>query len=903
MGKIMEFSVSLSMLTSGNFNSAVPAAVGNIQKLSQQVQNLQRVSGNITGFQKQTQKLEVLRQKLSQAQAKVKDFQARRRQGEIIDPKAFTRANEEAARLQKLVQENSRTLGKFRDELKAAEVDTKDLAGAQSKLQLQTERAKAAQDRLNAAQNRYTQLREQFSWSNIRSDVMKSAAIIAAFKQPVTVAMNFDQAMAQVRAVKTMTSEEFGKLETQAMELGATTVYSATQAANTQENLARAGMSIKDITAAMPAVLSMAGAEGMDLAQAGSIIADSLGGMNLEGKFAGRLADVLAYTSASSNTNIAEIGEAFKAAAPVLSQQGATMEQIASYIGVMANKGYKGGEAGNALASTAMRLAELPTKAKAMLKGIGIDPDKSFQTKEGRMAELPEIMRIIDKAMTSKKLGEKARLGIISTVFGKSQGKAMSAFMQASSAGDADLMQNGVYNDSFGKAAEMNRTRNNTLKGDITSLSSAWEGLMIAIGKPLDAVNRSAVQVVTELLQKTTKFINENKTLMRVLLRAGYLFGGMKVLGTVLKYGTLLVKLPFAKLAVWGAAANAEAAAAGSSIGLIGKVLGGLLHPITSLKAGFSGLWGLALAHPFGAILTAGLGLLILIAKWDDLKAWWDSWTIEDVWAMLPKWAQEDLEACKKWFTDIYDWIKEKFSKLNPFNWELPSWMGGGTLWEKQGQVNNANAALQGYTPPSVAPGKPIITHSGGTGQFNAKPRGAQAHALGGIFTVPHIGLVAEAGPEAIIPLKDKSRGIPLAQKAMQALGMTMPEIPSLSLPKVSLPELPSLSLPKVSLPEMPQILGNISAPQSILSEAGQVINQGNIFTQAKEMINNVSQSSDRVIGGNNAVRDSSMTFRPTYNITVNGEGGASGIAENIRQVIEDTMNELMSRMERVSFA
>ena len=225
MGKVMDFTVNLSMLTSGNFNTTVGPAAENMRKLSQQVQNLQRVSGNITGFQKQTQKLDTLRQKLAAAQAKVKDFQTRKRQGEIIDPKAFTRAHEEAARLQKTVQENSRALGTFRNELKAAGVDTKDLAGAQAQLQAQTERAKAAQEKLVSAQKRFADIQGRLSWGNIQADVMKSAMLLKAFQQPIQVTMNFEQAMAQVRAVKTMTDEEFAKLETQAKELGATTSF------------------------------------------------------------------------------------------------------------------------------------------------------------------------------------------------------------------------------------------------------------------------------------------------------------------------------------------------------------------------------------------------------------------------------------------------------------------------------------------------------------------------------------------------------------------------------------------------------------------------------------------------------------------------------------------------------
>lgn len=893
MGKVLEFAFNLDVAVSGGGFKNVQLLGKEFEKLKAAGDKLSRQQNLITAFQGTSEKVTAMSARLdslradyrntgvqlADARGKVKSYgeqyaaaQKRVESLSRTQPKNSTVlmfAKKRAAELQKEYQswlqsaqklevqegrlyqaidkkdaaleaEKSR-LQEMSSALKQAGADTDNLAERQAKL------AQASQ-KVEAAQKRLASIKSQLTWDNFKADFIKSAAIVKAFQKPIQVNMNFEQAMAQVRAVKTMTDSEFTALQEQAKALGSSTQFSATQAANTQENLARAGMSTKNIMAALPAVLSMAGAEGMDLAQAGSIIAKSLGGMGLGGEYAVRLADVLAYTSASSNTNIAEIGEAFKVVAPVLSQQGATMEQIAAYIGVMANKGYTGSEAGNAIASTTMRLAGLPTKARNMLLGIGLDP-RMFRTQSGGMVELPEIMKMIDSAMTAKNLGDNQRLEIISEVFGKNQGKAMSAFLAASVAGDTDTMQNGVAIDSFGKAAEMNRTRNDTLKGDLTSLSSAWEGLMIKIGEALTPINRFVTQTLTTGISKLTEFLTQHRELADWGVRIAYAFGAWRVLGTVWKYGKLLVQLPFAKLAVWSAAANAEAVAAGTNISLIHRVLGGLLHPIATLKAAFTGLWALCMAHPFVAVFAAGAALIGLIAYWDDIKAWWDSWTIADVWAMLPEKAQQALEKCKKFFTDIYDWIVEKFSKLNPFNWELPSWMGGGTIRENKQQVSNANSALQGYMPPEIK---------------NAK---------GGIYSRPIWTWAAEDGPEAIIPLSDKSRGIPLVMRAAEILGIT------------------------------PQKSGNVAGAIQALSPAGQVINQGNILNQERQMINNVSQFSNRTYDGNNAVGSSAMTFTPTYNITVNGEGGSQGIAENIRSVIEDTMNEIMSRMERVSYA
>ena len=823
MGKTLEFAVNLSMLMSGNLEQRLTPALASLGKLEQKTRELQRTSGQISSYQKQSTSLTQLEQKVTKARERYESLG--RQLSETAKPNAKLRADYAQA-LQQYEKLNSslttqrQKVDELGKSLESAGVKTSDLSRHQGELQSSIEKNVQAQKRLTDAQNRYAQLRAKFDWGNIKGDVIKSAAIISAFKQPITVAMNFDQAMAQVRAVKTMTQEEFTKLETQAMELGASTRFSATQAANTQENLARAGMSIKDITAAMPAVLSMAGAEGMDLAQAGSIISDSLGGMNLGGEYAGRLADVMAYTSANSNTNIALIGEAFKVVGPVLSQQGATMEQIASYIGVMANKGYKGSEAGNALASTTMRLSNLPKKARDMLLGIGLDP-RMFQTKEGRMVELPEIMKMIDSAMKSKNLGENQQLAILSEVFGKNQGKAMSAFLTASAQGQVDTMQTGVYNDSFGKAAEMNRTRNDTLKGDITSLESAWEGFMIRIGKPLEPINRFFTQTLTEGLQKATAFMNEHAGFFDLVIQSCYALGGIKIATTVFRYFSLGIEYFSSWRAVKVAEKAAELATAGANAGTLAANMSGAAKG----------------ASLFGMSLNTALGVIGLIA--------FASYEIYTHWEDITAAAQRAGEAIQNIDTN-------KFTQAK-----------AGTLSRSDADYGVAVMSST-YMPPEIP-----------------------AHAFGGILTSPHIGLVAEAGPEAIIPLRDKSRGIQVLSQAAKILG---------------LPDIFTKQEGKPTPVSTSREVNTLTSRASTSATATATASTSN--TSLKELSNNVTQAGSSISNDStNALRTGSMNFSPTYNITVNGGEREQSIGENIRAVIEDTMSEMMSRMERVSYA
>ena len=778
MGKTMEFAINLSMLMGGNFTGAVSPAIQRVSELDQKLKSLSKTAAGTQKMQAMKTSLEGLREKLNAAQMRVKTLRTEMSQTEHPSKRMrqeFTKANIDAAKLKEAVQKQMKSIADLGKSLREAGVDTSKLGSEQDRLRSSIDRVKAAQDKLNSARSRYAQLRERLDWGNIKNDVMMILGTYSALKAPIKLSADFESAMARVKAVafsgEGADLSGFEAMKKQALQLGADTQFTAIQAANTQENLARAGMSAKNIMSALPAVLDMAAAEGMDLAQAGSIIAKGLGGMNLSGEYAVRLADVLAYTSANSNTNIAMLGEAFKVAAPIFASQGVSMEQLASYLGVLANKGYEGSEAGNAIAAAPLRLAKQNKETLVMLRDLGV----AVQTRDGRLRELPDVMIALDQAMKARNYGEVKQLEVIETVFGKNYGKAMMAFMQASAAGDSERMQNGVQNNSFGQAKKMANINLDTLNGQLQILGSAWDGLRTTIGDTFSPVVRQGAELLATVLSDLNNLMKEFPLASSGVVWAFTGLASVKAVKSIWNIGSALVQLPGAWLQVRSAAAAAEGAIQGTA----------------------------AATKIFGMNLHTALGVLGLIA--------FACYEIYQHWEDITAAAQRAGEAISSIDTN-------KFSQAK-----------AGTLSRSDSDYGAAVMSST-YMPPEIKP-----------------------HAFGGIMTRPHIGMVAEAGPEAIIPLTDKSRGVPLVMRAAQILGL------------------------------------NTENPASII-------------TQGREMINYVSQSSSGNTDGNTAVGASSMTFTPTYNITVNGEGSRS-IGENIRAVIEDTMNEIMSRMERVSYA
>lgn len=813
MGKTMEFAINLSLLMGGNFTGAVSPAIQRISELDQKIRSLSKTAAGTQKMQAMKTSLEGLREKLNAAQMRVKTLRTEMSQAEHPSKRMrqeFTKANIDAAKLKEAVQKQMKSIADLGKSLREAGVDTSKLGSEQDRLRSSIDRVKAAQDKLNSARSRYAQLRERLDWGNIKNDVMMILGTFSALKTPVKLAADFESAMARVKAVSFSTEGAdltlFEQMKAQAAQLGADTQFTAIQAAKGQENLLRANLSPREVMAAMPGLLNMASAEGMDLDTASTIIAKGLGGMGLEGKYAGRLADILAYTSASSNTDIANIGEAFKVVAPVFSPLGASMEQISSYIGVMANKGYEGSQAGNALASSVMRLSSLPKKAADMLKGIGLDP-RMFRTKSGKMVELPEIMKMLDRAMKRKNLGDSERLAIVKEVFGTNQGKAMNAFLEATVAGMADTMQAGVQNNSFGQAQRMTNINLDTLNGQLQILGSAWDGFRTTIGDMLSPIIREGVELLSSALSGLNSVMKKFPVEARLVTYALTGLVSARAVKRIWDIGSALVQLPVAWLRVHQAASAAQTAVEGTA----------------------------AAAKIFGMSLHTALGVLGLIAlasyeiyrHWDDITA-----------------------AAKRAGEAISSIDTNKFSAAK-----------SGTLSRSDSDYG-VSVMSSTYMPPEIK------------------------NAEGGIYTRPIWTWAAEKGAEAIIPLTDRARGIPLVMRAAEILGLNPQNFTSSATTNAQ---------------------KSINKNTSISSLSGYSLmnnrsDENSIIFSAREMNNHVSEFSTRNIDSNTAVGAGTVTFTPTYNITVSAES-VSGIGENIRSVIEETMSEMVSRMERLSYA
>lgn len=342
--------------------------------------------------------------------------------------------------------------------------------------------------------------------SRLQGTITKGIAAIGIgklFSEAVKTGMDFEAQMSRVKAISGATGEEFAKLKEQAKQLGADTAFSATEAAEGMENLASAGFSTSEIIAAMPGMLDLAASSGEDLASSADIAASTLRGFGLEASSAGHVADVLAKNAAATNAAVADTGEAMKYVAPVAKTMGIEFEETAAAIGIMADAGIKGSQAGTTLRGALSRIAK-PTKAmQETMDSLGL----SFYDSNGKMKSLADITEMLETKMSG--LTDEQKNQALVTLFGQESLSGMMALMDRGSGEVRKLTDE--YKNCDGSAKDMAKTMQDNLSGAVEEFGGSVESLGIEIFENIEGPLKKAVRSGTTELNKLTKAVKNNK--------------------------------------------------------------------------------------------------------------------------------------------------------------------------------------------------------------------------------------------------------------------------------------------------------------------------------------------------------------------------------------------------------
>lgn len=405
--------------------------------------------------------------------------------------------------------------------------------------------------------NQSTVASTESATSKMAGLMKKSAAVIgvasvAAAKKTIDVGKSFETGMSEVQAISGASGKDLEKLSAKAKQMGATTKFSATESATALKYMAMAGWKTNQMVSGLSGVMNLAAASGEDLGIVSDIVTDSMTAFGLKAKDSGHFADVLAKASSSSNTNVAMMGETFKYVAPLAGSMKYSIEDTATAIGLMANAGIKGSQAGTELRSILTRLVKPPKDAAAALSALGISTTKA----DGSMKPMRQTMAELREKFSGLTDSQKSQYA--AAIAGQ---EAMSGLLAIVNASDSDFnkLQKAIDNSS-GAAKKQADIMNNNLQGALYDLGSAAEAVGIGIYEDIKTPLTKAVGVGTKQLRILSsklkkggikkivpeEAINTVENLGTVAKAVGG--GGLKVLGAAAKLvgNNMEVALPVA---------------------------------------------------------------------------------------------------------------------------------------------------------------------------------------------------------------------------------------------------------------------------------------------------------------------------------------------------------------------
>ncbi|MCI3197625.1 phage tail tape measure protein [Bacillus sp. HU-1818] len=298
-----------------------------------------------------------------------------------------------------------------------------------------------------------------------------------AMKDAVQVGIDFEKQMSKVKAISGGSAAEVSKLREQAKELGATTVFTASQAADAQGFLAMAGFKVNDIYDAMPGMLSLAAAGQLELGAAADITSNIMSAFALKAKESGHASDVIAYAAANANTNVEQMGEAMKFLAPNANSLGWGMEESAAAIMAFGDAGLQGSIAGQAFGTSLIRLATPARKAQKEIDRLGFE----FFDAAGNMKSLPKVVAEMEKGM--KGMTKEQQAATLKTIVGAEAYKHWAILLQKGSKALGDNTKE--LEKSDGAAKKMADTMLDNAHGSIVAFQSALEGAKINLTEGL----------------------------------------------------------------------------------------------------------------------------------------------------------------------------------------------------------------------------------------------------------------------------------------------------------------------------------------------------------------------------------------------------------------------------------
>lgn len=340
---------------------------------------------------------------------------------------------------------------------------------------------------------------------NLISDLTKTAAtkLAGLAKSSVSVGMNFDASMSQVAATMGTTVDQIDNLTKVAKEMGSTTKFTATQAADALNYLALAGYDADKAAEVLPSVLNLAAAGGMDLAYASDLVTDAMASLNIEAnkQNVDDFGNKLAMAASKANANVSQLGEAILTVGGTAANLKGGTTELTTALGLLANVGIKGAEGGTHLRNIILSLQSPTDEAAKKMQKLGLQVYDS----QGKMRGLNDILSDLNSAMNGMTQGQKD--SIINQLFNKTDLAAVNGLLAAQ--GEQWDTLAAQIDSADGAMGQMAETQIDNLQGAMTIMSSAFEGMQLAVYDELEPTLTEAVKWGTDCLTQLTTALSE----------------------------------------------------------------------------------------------------------------------------------------------------------------------------------------------------------------------------------------------------------------------------------------------------------------------------------------------------------------------------------------------------------
>lgn len=442
--------------------------------------------------------------------------------------------------------------------------------------------------------------------------------LVALGTASVKVGMDFDTSMSQVAATMGMTAEQmeevggdFQQLRQFAQDMGSTTAFSASQAAEGLNYMALAGYSAEESMEMLPTVLNLAAAGAMELGEASDMVTDTQSAMGLSMEETAVLVDQMAKTSSKTNTSVAQLGAAMLKIGPTARGLRGGTAELAQVLGLLADNGIKGAEGGTHLRNIMLSLGEAVEDGVMWFDDYGV----AVYDAEGNMRSMEDIFKDMSKAFDEMGYTAEQRQGWISEYFNKADLASVNALLNTTSERWEEVRTS--IDEAEGSASTMADTQLNNLGGSLTLLKSALEGAAIAISDVLSPAIKDITEFINRLVTKFNELSPEQQKMIVVI-------GGI-----VAAIGPLLLII-------------------GKTIVLIGQIIS--MAPVISGAIAAINAPILPIIAAIAALIAIGV---LLWKNWDEIKA-----KAIEIWEKIKKFFVDTLNAIKAKFTEIWNNIK-----------------------------------------------------------------------------------------------------------------------------------------------------------------------------------------------------------------------------------------------------